>query len=157
MKGTKTSLFLVELMISLLLFAFCAAICLQIFNAAGEQTRKSEALSKGVFRATEVAELYKAFGGDITAMREVYSQAAPIGGDLVEYYDAEWQPCIAPVLDAQRPAKAMYSIILTDSGEGYATIALYDLKKVDALTMGVPAMGVPAVEPFFSIDVKAVA
>ncbi|MDR3289086.1 MAG: hypothetical protein LBT22_06620 [Peptococcaceae bacterium] len=75
---TKASLFLVELLMDLLLFAFCAAICTQIFVAASRQTKASENLNRAVREATSVAELYK-----------VGSDQFPDEIDF--YFDEDWQ------------------------------------------------------------------
>lgn len=155
MKGTKTSLFLVELIISLLLFAFCAAICIQLFHAASERTRKSEALSKGVFAATQAAELYKASGGDINAISGAYSidRATLVDGNVTLYFNSSWQSCTPPGLDSASTTTAMYSLAIADLGDGRASINVYDLKGTDWASYS----ALSAYEPFFSIDVKAVA
>jgi len=100
MKGTKTSLFLIELMISLLLFAFCAAICVQIFYASNKRTNSAENLSKAVFHATTVAELYKASGGDIEAVSKSFevSQSFYANGVLSIYFDENWNATLNPML-----------------------------------------------------------
>jgi type II secretory pathway pseudopilin PulG len=87
--GTKTSLFLVELIIALLLFAFCAAICIQAFNAARNQTRGSENLSRGVFLATSAAEIYKASGGDVSQIAGRLGGVADATGMTVNF-DGGW-------------------------------------------------------------------
>jgi|GEM_PF-1026751 len=160
MRGTKTSLFLVELMISLLLFAFCAAICLQIFNAASEQTRKSEALSKGVFRATEAAELYKAMGGDMDALGEHYGwRAMRVDNILIAYFDEAWEPVGNPILSSSITPSAVYEVHVTRGDDGVAKICVYD-RKITNWVSEMPSYSSDTpivIEPIFSIDVKAVA
>ncbi|MDR0838200.1 MAG: hypothetical protein LBN99_01000 [Oscillospiraceae bacterium] len=137
MKGTKTSLFLVELMISLLLFAFCAAICIQIFHAAGERTRKSEALSKGVFYATSAAEIFKSSGGDIDAVADALGGEVR-GGTVYAHFDSEWNI---------KADGTSYTLILNESGDGAATIEVEDV--ISSENKGV-------LQTLFSIRVKAV-
>ena len=158
MKGTKTSLFLVEMMISLLLFAFCAAICIQIFNVAGQRTRRSEALSKGVFRATQAAEIFKAEGGDMDSVESSYNVingnrvVFPWDSSLSAYFNENWQFTHNPGADSQSTSDAKYEVRITDIGDGVAEIAVYDLKEATSL---VSSLNTAA--PYFSIEVKAVA
>jgi type II secretory pathway pseudopilin PulG len=142
-RGTKTSLFLVELMLSLLLFAFCAAVCIQLFNAAGKRTRDAEALSKAVFAATQAAELYKSVGGDLEKLDDLLGRTALLLDDTVSvYYDADWNTTVPPFLDSAYPSKARYILSVMEM-EDYAMIEVFDVKSSGA--------------PFLRIDVKAVA
>ena len=88
--GNKTGLFLIELIIALLLFAFCAAICVQVFASARQKARDSEALSHSVFLATSAAECYKATNGDLARVSELLGGGAQSGGSLVIRYDTDW-------------------------------------------------------------------
>jgi type II secretory pathway pseudopilin PulG len=56
---TKSGLFLLELLVALLVFAFCAAICLRIFVAASTRAKDAENLNQAVRLATTAAENYK--------------------------------------------------------------------------------------------------
>jgi type II secretory pathway pseudopilin PulG len=97
--GSKSGLFIVELIIALLLFAFCAAICLQLFVFADQRTKDSTALSKSVFLATSVAENFKASGGDLQEVTQMmgfpagaFTKADQTGETIYVYYDADFGP-----------------------------------------------------------------
>ena len=123
MKGTKTSLFLIELMISLLLFAFCAAICVQIFHASNKRTNSAEDLSKAVFQATTMAELYKSTGGDIEALSEMFepTQSFFIDGVLSLYFDGSWNETLTPILRSSFVSSG-YTLTISDNGDKSAEI-----------------------------------
>ena len=88
--GNKTGLFLVELIIALLLFAFCAAICVQVFVSARQKAQDSEALSHSVFLATSAAECYKSTNGDMTKVAALLGVNSDGGAVLGIRYDADW-------------------------------------------------------------------
>ena len=157
MKGTKTSLFLIELMISLLLFAFCAAICVQIFYASNKRTNGAEAMSKAVFEATTVAELYKANGGDLQAVADSFnpSQAWYMNGVLSVYFDENWNETLVPMLRSSTDWSG-YTLTIYDYGDNSAHINVSKVKQglepisIDELVMRQNN------EEIFAITVKAV-
>ncbi|MDR0857593.1 MAG: hypothetical protein LBN97_01020 [Oscillospiraceae bacterium] len=109
MKGSRSGLFLMELIIALLLFAFCAGVCIQIFQSANRETRASQALSKSVFLATSAAEIYKASGGDS------FRVAAELG-----------TPGSTPeAINIETPDSGSFVIKLTETGSGHADIDVY--------------------------------
>ena len=152
MKGTKTSLFLLELMISLLLFSFCAAICVQIFHASNKRTDSSEALSSAVFHATTAAELYKSVGGDMDALSEHYgfSHSYYNNGVLFVYFDENWNGTLPPMLRASFVSSG-YTLSIADNGDSSAAIIITrDVQKYDGNVV------MTVVEDVFEITVKAV-
>ena len=88
--GNKTGLFLIELIIALLLFAFCAAICMQVFASARQKAQDSENLSHSVFLATSAAECYKATNGDLARVAELLGDGRVGANAVTIQYDAEW-------------------------------------------------------------------
>ncbi|MDR1589155.1 MAG: hypothetical protein LBS51_03070 [Oscillospiraceae bacterium] len=149
--GTKTGLFLLELVIALLLFAFCAAICVQIFVGAKFRTRESEALSKSAFLASSAAELYKAYGGDLDAMQDAYGKSHALSlydGLLNVFYDERWEETINPVFDSQFGGRAAYILTVEDIGGAEARITVSE--------RGGSALAAEAGEEIYSITVKAV-
>jgi type II secretory pathway pseudopilin PulG len=116
--GAKTGLFLIELIISLLLFAFCAAICIQIFVGARFRTNDSTALSKSVFLASSAAECYKKTGGDLRETSALLNiPGAVLSGDtLTAVYNGDWEP----VGGSGGP----YFFTLTDSPGNTASISI---------------------------------
>ena len=152
MKGTKTSLFLIELMISLLLFSFCAAICVQIFHASNKRTTSAEDLSKAVFQATTAAELYKSTGGNIEALSESFGalQSFYSNGVLFVYYDSDWNETLHPMLRATLFSPG-YTLEISDNGDSSADIRVTrSVQKRDGYVIMIVD------EDIFEITVKAV-
>jgi hypothetical protein len=157
--GTKTGLFLLELVIALLLFAFCAAICVQIFVGAKFRTQDSEALSKSVFLASSAAELYKAYGGDLERLRGAYGKnsASLYDGRLVVYYDENWEETMNPMLSSDRKIAfggGVHTMTIADKSGAEAEIAVY--KGLPASFPLLSADETPSAKEIYSITVKAV-
>ena len=82
MKSSKAKLFLIELIIIILFFSLAAAVCMQIFASAHTLSQKSEDLTEGIMIAQQVAEEFHS-----GLHRE---------DNVVAYFDADWQPIVAP-------------------------------------------------------------
>ncbi|MDR2587102.1 MAG: hypothetical protein LBC23_02420 [Coriobacteriales bacterium] len=80
-----------ELTLDLVIFAICAVICLQVFGAARVESTRSAALSQLGIEAQERAELFKAQGGQTSALADLPG-AHQEDGALVWYYDQNLLP-----------------------------------------------------------------
>lgn len=87
---SKSSLFLMELIIVLMFFSLCAATCMQIFANAKVKTDYSRDLTNASFAAESVAELYKACDGDLKATASRCEGATVSGTEMVVCYDKDW-------------------------------------------------------------------
>ena len=81
----KSSLFLMELMIALLIFAVCACVCAAIIAKAGADISESRDMSNALIIAQNRAELIK--GGKDTESSTLYfdDQLSPAEADNAEY------------------------------------------------------------------------
>lgn len=92
---SKSGLFLLEMMISILFFSIAAVICMQVFVKAHLLSREARDLNKAVSCAATGAE----------ALMHISSQEELLGylpgcilaedGYYVVYYDREWKTCEA--------------------------------------------------------------
>ncbi|MDR3307730.1 MAG: hypothetical protein LBS58_02370 [Coriobacteriales bacterium] len=83
--------FFLELVLNLVIFSLCAAVCLQLFVSAKLASDESAALSNLAIEAQVVAEAFKSLDGDIDAV--ALSLDAQRDGDaLLLYYDEEFKP-----------------------------------------------------------------
>lgn len=57
--GGRSSLFLMELMLAILIFSLCAAVCMKMFARARTDTDYSENLTRAVTLGQSACELYK--------------------------------------------------------------------------------------------------
>ena len=94
MKTSKSAIFLFELMIVILVFAFSAAVCAFIFASAFNTSTESHDLTMSSINAQSVAEHFKAGNAD----------AGPL------YFDSEWR--------ATDEAGALYTIELSEQDGG---------------------------------------
>ena len=81
----KSSLFLMELMIALLIFAVCACVCAAIIAKAGADITESRDMSNALIMAQNQAELIK--GGQDTTGKTVYfdGELLPVSQEDAEY------------------------------------------------------------------------
>ena len=81
----KSSLFLMELMIALLIFAVCACVCAAIVAKAGADITESRDMSNALIMAQNRAELIKS-GNDATGKTEYFDgELSPAGEENAEY------------------------------------------------------------------------
>lgn len=64
-RRSKTPLFLMEVLIMLLVFSICAAVCLQLFAGAKGISEGSKNLDMAVVHAQKAAEYWKSTHGDL--------------------------------------------------------------------------------------------
>ncbi|MDR0425203.1 MAG: hypothetical protein LBH39_07145 [Clostridiales Family XIII bacterium] len=81
--------FFLELVINLVLFMLCAAVCLQVFARAFAKSDESSVLAQATLRAQSIAEAFKASGGDLGFVMDTVGGEATAEG-LVLYYDDGW-------------------------------------------------------------------
>jgi type II secretory pathway pseudopilin PulG len=101
-KDRRSTLLLMELVLSILIFAACAGICLRIFAYAEKIAQGSRALNGAVLAATTAAERYKTAGG--------------YGQPMAQRYDEEWN----------ENENGPYHLTLTEKPEGGAEIVVED-------------------------------
>lgn len=95
---SKTSLFLMELILSILLFSVCSAVCVQLFVQARQTAQKARDLAKASLLCDSIAAvlqdaenpeaLFSFFPGPDTLKSPENSVFLWEG-----FYDAAWQPC----------------------------------------------------------------
>lgn len=114
-KRSGASLFLIELIIGLLIFAFSAAVCARMFAGAYQMSEDSAALSCAVSIARNAAETVRA-GGAVTA--EKYDAlGAPTTGD------AAYRLQVAKTQSADRVTEVRLTVITSDGKVLYSLTA----------------------------------
>ena len=102
----KSSLFLMELMIALLIFAVCACVCAAIIAKAGADISESRDMSNALIIAQNRAELIK--GGKDTA-------------GTTSYYDSQ----LSPAKEDDAEYSAVSTVTPSDSGVTEYTVEVY--------------------------------
>lgn len=91
---SKTSLFLMELIITILLFAACGAVCVRLFVTSYVMTQDTVELNEAVSIAQGFAEVMRGTDGDIDSVLEHYPRAVRGGEGFFEvFYDEDFEIC----------------------------------------------------------------
>ena len=93
-KNSRSTLFLMEQVIVITVFAVCAAICARILVASYLMTTTAVDTKNALFIAESTAESYKAFAGNTAQVAELIGNANSNHNNhmLVVYFDTYWQP-----------------------------------------------------------------
>lgn len=95
--SSRSGLFLLELIISILFFSMASAVCIRLFVQAHVMDRDNRNLTQSVKLCENLAEVYTACNGDLDALMEVYPYfRRDIRSDI---YVAPWRdmPSIYPL------------------------------------------------------------
>ena len=125
---SKSTLFLMEQLIAILVFALCAAACVQTFVTSYLMVVESKDRNNALIIAESYAESYKAFRGNLEEMSTVLGRTVPSNDrELIVYYDEKWQPC--------EEEEAVYTLSLINSqpNENETTLVLGDISVVKSL------------------------
>lgn len=78
--NSRSGLFLMEIMVVILFFSICAAVCTSVFAKASLLSEKSSQLTAAASRAANIAEIYKSCGGNIQETTRLLDDAS--GDDM---------------------------------------------------------------------------
>lgn len=93
-RKSKTSLFLMELVITILFFSFCAAICMQLFVKTHVYGEKTKELNHAVCAAQGFAEVMRGTDGSLEQILLYYPEAISDGDSFFEvFYDKDFNIC----------------------------------------------------------------
>lgn len=101
MKSSKSSLFLMELILSILFFSVTSAACIQLFVKAHLLDNQTKEQNQSVIWSQNLAELWYSFDGEIASVYEQlctdYPDAAITltdnGDNLTLYFTKDWEFC----------------------------------------------------------------
>ena len=136
----KTSLFLMELIISILFFSIAGAICVRLFVGAHLMSQESIVLNNSVLWTQNMSELFNAKKGNLREIADFCSENSivlvsyednPEIGTLVMFFDKNWDliyyPANPGALDdaayelmlciSQLPASEVYSDTAVDTSK----------------------------------------
>lgn len=97
--SSRSGLFLLELIISILFFSLASAVCIQLFVKAHLMDQNSRNLTNSIKLCENFAEIYTSVNGDITLLSSVYADAEISASENYElqtfcmYYDSDWESC----------------------------------------------------------------
>ncbi len=71
--SSRSGLFLLELIISILFFSLASAVCIRLFVEAHVMDRNNRNLTQAVKLCENLAEIYTSVSGDVQALTEIYT------------------------------------------------------------------------------------
>ena len=97
---SKSTLFLIEQLIVIAVFAVCAVACISILTASYFYANDGNAVNNATIKAQSGAEVFKASGSDFSTVAEILGgtvTSTGLGADGVSvvavYYDKDWVIC----------------------------------------------------------------
>lgn len=93
LKNTRSSLFLMELIIAILFFSIGSAVCVQAFVQAHLTSREARDLSFASSGVSSAASVVRYAGSGLSDLQAYYPSAVSDGDETVVYYDSGFDPC----------------------------------------------------------------
>ena len=93
---SKSTLFLMEQLIVVAIFAICAAACVRILTESYFMATETRQMNNAIRAAENGAECFKAVLGDVTRTAEILGgryESIDGAGAAVVYYDRDWRTC----------------------------------------------------------------
>lgn len=88
--GSKLTLFLMELLLVVLFFSICAAICVSVFGNANGLAQKSNDMNHAAVELKNAANCFKAAEGDFTVTADLL-EVTSTEQRIVIGYDKKWK------------------------------------------------------------------
>ena len=125
----RATLFLMELVVVILFFSICAAICVNVFGTAQTMARDSDNLSKAVIEVRSAASCYKAAAGDLQETAALLG--GTVSGNMVAvYYDNTWQ-------ETTQPTNGGFAVQIVQRGKaGEASVQALEVAEDAAAQIG---------------------
>lgn len=124
MKKSKSSLFLMELILAVLVFSIASVICVRLFVKSYIISQSTQELNQCVTLCSNAAELYYGFSGDLSLLqRELDQQSMSMSfpGTVTFFYDKDFTLC--------RPGQESYILrVETSRNEGMLNGEIYILR-----------------------------
>lgn len=92
-RHSKSSLFLLEIMLNILFFAVLVTICLQLFFKAHNLSTDTSALHQAVTTCTSIAEVYQSNPDGEAMILNIYPDAIILNNTIIIYFDHAFVSC----------------------------------------------------------------
>lgn len=92
-KSSRSSLFLIELIISIFFFTIASAVCIQLFAKSFLLSQNTRDLNSAVNYAASTAEVLDSCMGDMNEVQKIFPQSLLDESVLYFYYDTKWKIC----------------------------------------------------------------
>lgn len=92
-KPTKSSLFLLELMINLFLFTVLVTFCMQLFFKVYTFSKDTTLRYRAITACTSIAEVYQNSPYDMDLLMTIYPEALILNDTILIYFDSKFTAC----------------------------------------------------------------
>jgi hypothetical protein len=92
-RHSRSSLFLIEIIIAILFFSIGAAICVRVFAASYLCTEDSETLSHAQLLVSSMAEVLAGSDGDDSLIFNHFPDAVMENDEICVFYYKNWESC----------------------------------------------------------------
>ncbi|SFP60135.1 hypothetical protein SAMN04487928_104116 [Butyrivibrio proteoclasticus] len=124
--NSRTSLFLMELIVAVFFFSLSAAVCVKLFVASHELADKTVNLNHAVTWSQSIAESFVSAKGDINEIGNLYPSAFISDNNLIIFFDDNWE-----YMDGNS-AKASFEAILSTkempASKAYSDVTKYNIQ-----------------------------
>lgn len=90
---TKSSIFLMEIILNLLLFSVLCVCSLQFFMKAYKLTEETTTLHHAVTSCSNIASIYESGNGDIDIIYDTHPYAMHVDEQILIYLDKDYNEC----------------------------------------------------------------
>ncbi|WP_071176549.1 hypothetical protein [Butyrivibrio hungatei] len=147
--NSKTSLFLMELIIAIFFFSLASAVCVRLFFSAHILAEKTVNLNNAVTWSQNMSEAFYGQNGDIKKIAELYPTAFVSHNTLMLFFDKNWE------IVSDDVTKASYEVLLTTQKNSarlvYADVSEYKGKiSGNAMTGHIAVIDIRNTEEVFS-------
>ncbi|MDD2978651.1 MAG: hypothetical protein PHN80_01630 [Hespellia sp.] len=110
----RSSLFLLELMIAILFFCLCSAICVRLFVQSHVISSDTQNLNMAMNHTTNLAEIFRGVDNYRDALKEQFPNGilSEDRNTFTLYYDSDWKEC------SMEDVEYAVSISVTERGDG---------------------------------------
>lgn len=123
MRSSRASLFLMELMISILFFSLSSAVCIQLFVKAHAINEATKDISKATLIAQDICEYFHYANGDKAQMLSYYNEYEESDDNIVLFFSKNRTIC--------PKAEARYTVILSFEQNLSYRILNLDIHRMD--------------------------
>lgn len=117
MKHSKSSLFLMELILALLFFSLASTVCIRLFVKSHTLSINTQDLNYAVTQSQNLAEAFIGFDGELPAMKSLF-EASKLNADnsMLTVYEGDYYStllCTKQLCDCENPVGTTISADIT--------------------------------------------
>ena len=117
--NSRSSMFLMEIIVAILFFSLVSAVCLRIFTTSHQQSADTKNLNVAVNQAGSAAEILKDSNGGLQVLKQLYKEAVTEGQDTVVYFDENWEAC--------QPSSGTYRMVISSEDADVSGLRSYKI------------------------------